>query len=745
MSPVTARSSITTLPNISEVDVTPKRRSPLDDVIASSPTLRDSISGHNMDNWEAYRSRRLSNGSSSVHSEDLENMKWPGFDGPGAFDDSGVALDEEDQIDQLPKVANGDDDLETERWLNGPEDGDDDPYSSAALSRRAEIILANAKKRLNVMEGNLRGARHSLLVTPSASLSNIKMASELSQQLSAARERDRKLYGGLGFISPRQRPFHSSPLSAGSSPGHSRVFSETSIPPPLSPGVLSRANAKDRRSSSAMGAVSGPWSPVDGVPSAQYVRESKSHDAIREYRGMGWGYSDREYPLRKTSNESRSSPTTSLEPLPEDETPKLHRSASTTSDLRVQMNELKGKISTLKKRAREDGLRRRSLQSLRTPSPFTAAEIWYSGAEAYKTSSITSDAGVGTKGDPSPTRRELYEEDDSETFLPQAVTSDLRVNQPSLAEPEKQSDYQESHYEDAEEGPDDDRPNAQSHDELDEPDFVSMDDDSEPEGESIYEDAAYEPIVAERHEDRLDAFDYQNFFLHSAMGSYSTGSRRSSGSSVDSVETTRPVTSSQYSPDLESTPKQSRLSIRLHQRNDSVDSISTIASFATAKEGNDSDDGSDDGSNPLDELSQQIISHQQRAAAQANGGQNVADANRLDSAAMVPGTRTTNQNLGPMGGPSQNSCSGSPGADLVGGLRASKIFSILLESGLNSDRRLSLNEQEKQLIYGLATSFQHVCMSLQSTAGDKYERKEWRRRLDEARRILDGEQADEVF
>lgn len=595
------------------------------------------------------------------------------------------------------------------------------------------------------MEGNLRGARHSLLVTPSTSLSNMKMASELSQQLSAARDRDRKLYGGLGFIPPRQRPFHSSPLSAGSSPGHSRVFSETSIPSPLSPGVINRANGKDRRSSSAMGAVSGPWSPVDGIPSAQFVRESRSHEAIRDYRGMGWSYNDREYPLRKASNESRSSPS-SLEPLPEDEIPKLHRSASTTSDLRVQMNELKGKISTLKQRAREDGLRRRSLQSLRTPSPFTAAEIWHSGAEAYKTSPVTTDGGIGIKGDSSPTRRELCEGDDGDAFLPKAVTSDLRVDQLSPAEPEKQSEYQESHYEDAEEGSSDDHLDTESHDDLDEPDFVSVvNGDLELEGESIYEDAAYEPIITERHEDRLDAFDYETFFLHSAMGSYSTGSRRSSASSADSVETTRPVTSTRNSPDLESTPKHSRLSVRLHQRNDSMDSISTVASFATAKEGNDSDDSSDEGSNPLDELSQKIISHQQRAAAQANGGQNVADANQPDPAVMALRTRATNQSLDPTKWPSQNSRGGPPGADLVGGLRASKIFSTLLDSGSNSDRRLSLSEQEKQLVYGLAASFQQVCMNLQSTAEDKYERKEWRRRLDEARKILDGEQADEAF
>jgi hypothetical protein len=176
-----------------------------------------------------------------------------------------------------------------------------------------------------------------------------------------------------------------------------------------------------------------------------------------------------------------------------------------------------------------------------------------------------------------------------------------------------------------------------------------------------------------------------------------------------------------------------------------MDSISTVASFATAKEGNDSDGSSDEGSNPLDELSQQIISHQQRAAAQANGGQNVADANQPDPAVIALKTRATNQSLDPTKWPSQNSRGGPLGADLVGGLRASKIFSTLLDSGSNSERRLSLSEQEKQLVYGLAASFQQVCMNLQSTAEDKYERKEWRRRLDEARKILDGEQADEAF
>ena len=56
------------------------------------------------------------------------------------------------------------------------------------------------------------------------------------------------------------------------------------------------------------------------------------------------------------------------------------RSSAQMSDLKGQMQDLKGKISPLKERPRADSLRRRSLQSLRTPSPFTAApEQRYTG------------------------------------------------------------------------------------------------------------------------------------------------------------------------------------------------------------------------------------------------------------------------------------------------------------------------------------------------------------------------------
>jgi hypothetical protein len=84
-------------------------------------------------------------------SEDFEN--WPGFDSHDTFEDSGLGLEEQEKRDQFPGDNMSSPIMDGDRWLNRNSSGSDesdDPYSSAALSRRAEIILANAKKRLNV-------------------------------------------------------------------------------------------------------------------------------------------------------------------------------------------------------------------------------------------------------------------------------------------------------------------------------------------------------------------------------------------------------------------------------------------------------------------------------------------------------------------------------------------------------------------------------------------------------------------
>lgn len=582
------------------------------------------------------------------------------------------------------------------------------------------------------MENNIRGARQSLVVSPT--FNGSKMATELQHQINAARERDRKLYAGIGPIPPRNRNYTSSLLSATGSPIHTRGMSETSVPLPFSSPTYMAKVQQSKRSSSAMGHGSGPWSP-EGHGNGRFpIRESRSFEVSRDARGNGFNQDD------SLRTHSRGSTPTVLETLPEDESPKLHRSASTTSSLRDQVHDLKHRISNLRLKTQEENLRRRSQQSLRAPSPFTSAENWYSGAEGFKTpgSPINADAGVGFKLE-SPTRKMLYEDGSSEPTAKHSVASPQSGHSYAVKEvdreydnstPEPDEAYDSFHYDQFESH----KPaEEESHtmglgldlDETDD-DFISLAGDDVDTGSSIYEDAVYEMPVTERHEDRIDAFDYENFFLHSAMGTYSAARPRSSSSSgsVDSVATTRTVTLLPHTRNV-STGSAKRVS--MHARNSSVASVSTVASFATASEGL-SDDEED---NPeMDQFSQQILPNPDRAS-------------------QVTITASPRSELTPNGSkaggsksPSQGSTFSrvsSPGiGDMVTGLQTSKIFSILLESPRN-EPQLALNQEEKQLIYSLAASLQQVVGSLKSTTGDQYERKEWRRRLDEARRVLNGE------
>ncbi|KAJ4296548.1 hypothetical protein N0V90_006593 [Kalmusia sp. IMI 367209] len=729
--PLSAQSSRSTLRNMKTSEAAAKSPSAHDDALASSPTVHDGLLNSEPSDFNSPSQRRLST-TSSLNSEDLETIRnrWPGFDSQG-FDDSGVDLEDEETQDQFP-VANADNEPANDRWLDGRNDEDEDTYSSDLYSKRAEMILANAKKRLNVMEGNLRGARQSLVISPT--FNGSKMASELQHQIAAARDRDRRLYAGIGPIPPRNRSYQSSPLSSTGSPVHTRGMSETSVPLPFSLPTYMAKVQQSKRSSSALGHGSGPWSPESYGNGRFPIRESRSFEVMRDPRGIALSQEERDYSLRTHSRGSRSPPNV-LETLPEDESPKLHRSASTTSSLRDQVNDLKGRISSLRLRTQEDSMRRRSQQSLRAPSPFTSAETWYAGTDSYKTpgSPINADAGVGFKLE-SPTRKALYEDEASDLTATElaaphtnhayAVKEINRGLEHATADPN--DTYVSDQYAnwDKHESEEDGARNVGLGLDLDETDddFASVQEDDIDAGSSIYEDAVYEMPASGRHEDRIDAFDYENFFLHSAMGTYSAARPGSSGSSssIDSVATTRPAATIH----TRNVSTGSAKRVSMHQRNSSVASVSTVASFATAAEGL-SDDEDD---NPqMDQFSQQMFPNQQPAA------QTTSMSPRSDSAINV-----RKPNSSPSLGSTTSRVSSPGSGDLVTGLQTSKIFSILLESP-RDEPQLALNEEEKQLIYSLSASFQQVCTNLRSTSGDQYERKEWRRRLDEARRILNGE------
>lgn len=281
----------------------------------------------------------------------------------------------------------------------------------------------------------------------------------------------------------------------------------------------------------------------------------------------------------------------------------LTRSASSMQmrDLTDKMKDLKGKISTLRDRAREDTMKRRSLQSLRTPSPFTAAEQWYTSAN----SGLSGNAGVAKphwNGDEAsvtgPSQEKalagdnkfpVHADQESEaTSVYEDVQEAAEDEEDTMdvKSPSKLSEHEEGYAAAADE-------DSVYDETFDENEYVEeLVDHQELDGypsesdESLYHDSLDAPIS---HEDREDAFDYEHFFLHSAMGTISQqrmARRGSQGSfsSEDSVETARGIqTSTQDADDR---------TARGHLKNQkSSESFSTFATFETATEGTGSDEG----------------------------------------------------------------------------------------------------------------------------------------------------------
>ena len=274
------------------------------------------------------------------------------------------------------------------------------------------------------MEGNLRGARESLVVSPTFSSRGL---TDLPHHMAASRERDRRLYGGMGPIPPRLSSYRQSLLTPSSNSGHSRNLSETSVPLPFTPSYMSRKSSI-KRASSAFGHTSGPWAPESYGQGRFPIKESRSVDHLRDPRTT-WTTSDRDHvgarsTSRSASRSSKSPPV--LETLREDEDgARIHRSTSAASGLRDQMNDLKGRISSLKLKAQEDHLRRRSMQSLRAPSPFTSADTWYPGSSTHAPGSpMTRTAGLGITTETG-ARTGLYPEVEDRPTTATTTTSQL--------------------------------------------------------------------------------------------------------------------------------------------------------------------------------------------------------------------------------------------------------------------------------------------------------------------------------
>ncbi|TVY85360.1 hypothetical protein LSUE1_G000305 [Lachnellula suecica] len=745
--------------------------------------------------------------SSTVKSEGQSAEIFKDFD--EAFDD-GISVDDSNfQGDDEESVADSYSQeviaQETQR-LSRKESVigvEEDRNSSAALSRRAEQILLNAKKRLNNMEGNLTRARSNLYITPSGSLSSIHSSSPLSRSTPSPPE-------NLRFISRRGAPpsIHRQVNISGSpvgSPGHSRVYSENSISPNM------RTQFPERSSSAAARYIG--KGVLDGNQRSPPF--SKSNGNIRDEARNGSdsrlsSSSSRNSPPSKTS---ASHPST-LEPLGEDAVPDfeaagastrssmdgygsssgehrgLTRSASSMQmrDLRDQMHDLKGRLSVLRDRARDDTMKRRSMQSLRTPSPFTAAEQWYTTSKGYTEGGLSTDAGVAQL---SPKMESGDTEDIDASVHPENFGHEAQIQEHEYPASDVTSVYEdvsEEHLttdlQPLPQEPSFGEENEEESAEIEESQNGANEDDyndeivNREEADDYESDSSYHDAAAISHEDREDAFDYEHFFLHSAMGTMSqqrNGRRDSVGSfsSEDSVETTRgPVTQI----------KENRETLYNHMRSGSDASVSTLATFATATEGRRSEDLQDSDRENFAVQQVHTLEHRSTTPVTAKretfGGASpmkngyTIDRQRSPDEAESPSSVNhdkserdgTNSHRPSIGSFDSFNSTGSArsfplvnkpkpretltppsGRDNAGSILSDSMTLIDRHSTGSGDRLQSspvhmLARDDQILVERLVASLGKCVLGLQDSGRASYDGRVWRRRLDAARRVLEGDE-----
>lgn len=434
------------------------------------------------------------------------------------------------------------------------------------------------------MEGNLTRARSSMR-SPSMSASaspspQLGLGQPVGGLYRTISNSDRQASAAL-----RPRPMYSTYQDAAGN-RHSRVLSETNLPSGQNTSTT-EANGISR-SVSAMGSttLSRDDRSFRYEPTRAYLTHRASTPSMQQHRSSP----------ALNSNSSRSKQSTPTSPTGlgivsdgENQTkinniddfnsvypadpPSRTQSQLQVRDLQDQMKGLHIKISSLKVKAQEDGLRRRSLQSLRTPSPLTDAESWYARAMEYKDRrGHLSPNPTGSRLSSESAREVSQKTPSSKSQSPRTVESDepVTANESKKTDTSPQISEQpstESLYQDAEEGEFDDSDDTEiDREALDEILREPLDDDLDDPLEGF--PGAPNPD-ATPHEEREDAFDYEHFILHSALGNYSRSKlRRASNISNSSVETTRPV---------------HNRSTR-HSRANSGASVSTDATFATAAE-----------------------------------------------------------------------------------------------------------------------------------------------------------------
>ncbi|SZF00376.1 unnamed protein product [Blumeria hordei] len=438
---------------------------------------------------------------------------------------------------------------------------------SLALSRKAEQILLSAKKRLHTMEDNLNRARISVPIRPNTSHSGHSSSSYSLSNPSPSPD---------SFQNPRVVDSMSWKLRAKyDMTGERSIKNEDSREKLSFTKVPSKANSSiDSSSRSIVKSSSFTSTSAHELDGWQGIPRPLRSLAVKTASRTDSPSRNSEIPGSDTDRTVRKS--TSGEELNHNlESKDFPRSASSLQmrDLQTQMQGLKGRLSILRDRTRDDTMRRRSLQSLKNSDPGAIADKWYAMDKNFpsqRSSSLKSQSCDSANQSPV----ESGEDTTTRGSRSNLSRSSLRNSFDGI------EDYQEPEANEAnQKEPSDiteDNSAQVTEVEIDSPNQTVIkekdeDDDCDESSSSIYHDT----MVS--HEDREDAFDYEHFFLHSAMGTISQ-ERRESVSSQDSAETARC-----YSPQKRKWPSKSRKS-QPYRRSASTESISTLESFSTANE-----------------------------------------------------------------------------------------------------------------------------------------------------------------
>ena len=667
------------------------------------------------------------------------------------------------------------------------------------------------------MEGNLRGARD--LVQP-LTAANLKRATSVGSYASPGAThgmRGRYVHDGYSYEpSPQQQQQRrlqaqaSSPTMGQDFQGHYRGFSEVGLP--------HRPHTSLERTNTPVGATARIPQKADDSGPSQGLKESRSYDSL--------GGHVLRRPMSRDLPYTRGSPDPNLHSLAEvDDQERAFapphsrfsdrhdsfsgaysgssRSSSRTDNLREQMSSLQGRISSLKQRAREDSKRRASVQNLREPSPLnnataTAPEFFYTSSPTYGSPMLDTNAGHGwSSQEYSPVQKQQPQQN----WEPQQVLTGSRN---AFAQQEQQQGIDDA-YEHSQKyrEPGNERPTTShrrtpsgtiivqsskqrysrhrySHTRNESGQSVSaeiptenvgvargdpQDEDTLSQSEaSVYEDAETDqqtPVVA--HEDREDAFDYQQFWLNGAVGNdYGRGRSMSVSSeeSGSSVETARgPTTTGAevqdgddglYEDDLSQPPSSPETPERLreiernlHKRTFSDESVSTIASFATAAEGRDSPPAPSKRSSAAKDWPMPSAEPSSRPAT-------AIPIKRPSPIALARSDSSSERADSGVGLPHRSHSSQSTKRSALSSAASKKAISPPMSPGAFTDpatvavnavlgpqgRQLGL--KDKALLFSLVESLRTVCQQIQDRGEADFESRALRRRLDDARKILNG-------